>query len=214
MDLYLIRHAQSVNNALPEAERVEDPPLTDLGRRQAACLAEQIPTLDLTRMVVSPFLRTLETAEYLCRATQLAPQVQASLHEVGGCVQGPEPSVMVGRPGMTRLAIEERFPAYVVEDRIDAQGWWRSQPYETPDQAQVRARELLADTQRRFAHTEERVAYVMHADIEMLFLACLTATEIEVPFNTSVTHVVVAPETTRIDDYNDVRHLTADLQTR
>lgn len=214
MDLYLIRHAQSVNNALPEAERVEDPSLTDLGRRQAACLAEQIASLDLNRMVVSPFLRTLETAEFICGAAQLAPQVQVSLHEVGGCVRGPEPSVMVGRPGMTRAAIEERFPSYVVEDRIDAQGWWRSQPYETPDRAQERARELLADTQRRFAHTEERVAYIMHADILMLLLGCLTATGIDVPFNTSVTHVVVAPEVTRLTDYNDVRHLTTELQTR
>lgn len=214
MDLFLIRHAQSLNNARPGAERVEDPALTDLGRRQAACLADQIPTLGLTRMVVSPFLRTLETAEFLWRVAQLAPQVQVSLHEVGGCVHGPDPSVMVGRPGMTRATIEERFPGYVVESRIDAQGWWRSQPYETPAQARTRAGELLADTQRRFAHTAERVAYVMHADIEMLFLACLTATEIEVPFNTSITRVVVTPEATRIEDYNDVCHLAAELQTR
>lgn len=214
MDLFLIRHAQSLNNARPEAERVEDPPLTDLGRRQATCLAEQIPTLGLTQIVVSPFLRTLETVEFLWHVARLAPQVEVSLHEVGGCVRGPEPSAMVGRPGMTRAAIEQRFPDYVVESRIDAQGWWRSQSYETPAQAKVRARELLADTQRRFAHTAERVAYVMHADIEMLLLACLTATEIEVPFNTSITHVVVTPEVTRLDDFNDVRHLPTELQTR
>ena len=214
MDLYLIRHAQSLNNERPEADRVEDPPLTDLGRRQAACLAEQIPTLGLTRMVVSPFLRTLQTAEFLWQATSLAPQVQTSLHELGGCVRGPHPSVMVGRPGMTRAAIEEMFPAYTVDPQIDEQGWWQSQPYETPQQAKVRAGELLSDTQRRFAHTEERVGYVMHADIEMLLLQCLTSTVIEVPFNTSITHVVVAPEGTRLADYNDVRHLTADLRTR
>ena len=48
MDLYIIRHAQSTNNALPAEvelrDRVCDPLLSDLGYRQAAFLAEHLAT--------------------------------------------------------------------------------------------------------------------------------------------------------------------------
>ncbi len=45
MELYIIRHAQSTNNALPdERERVCDPHLTEIGRRQADLLAAHLAT--------------------------------------------------------------------------------------------------------------------------------------------------------------------------
>lgn len=46
MELYLIRHGQSTNNALEDfRQRVSDPPLTDLGERQAALVAGQLATI-------------------------------------------------------------------------------------------------------------------------------------------------------------------------
>lgn len=43
MELYIIRHAQSANNALRDpADRVCDPHLTELGRQQAARLARHL----------------------------------------------------------------------------------------------------------------------------------------------------------------------------
>ena len=63
MELYLIRHAQSLNNALPEEQRVEDPGLTELGLQQADCLGKWIGTLALTKVITSPFRRALETAK-------------------------------------------------------------------------------------------------------------------------------------------------------
>ncbi len=144
MDLYLNRHAQSLNNARSEARRVEDPPLSKLGREQGAYLVRHVVALGLTRMVVSPFLRTLQTAELLRPVTGLTPQVAVLLHEVGGCMRGPLPSEMVGRRGLTRSAIESGFPDYEIDPEIDERGWWQSRPNETGEQAAVRARELLA----------------------------------------------------------------------
>ena len=57
MELFLIRHGQSLNNFQPQEQRVEDPPLTDLGRRQAELLAEWIESAGLTRLICSPFRR-------------------------------------------------------------------------------------------------------------------------------------------------------------
>jgi len=68
MDLYLVRHAQSQNNALPERLRVADPDLTDLGHQQAARLAERVRSLKLTRLLTSPFRRALRRYRR-CRAT-------------------------------------------------------------------------------------------------------------------------------------------------
>ena len=99
MELYLIRHAQSLNNALSSQDRVEDPPLTEIGQRQCDHLAKWIPSLKLTRLVTSPFLRTLQTADHIGRSVRLAPEVRIELHEQGGCVSGPTREFFVGRPG-------------------------------------------------------------------------------------------------------------------
>ena len=213
MDLYLIRHAQSLNNARPEELRVEDPPLSDLGREQASRLMQRVAELELTQILVSPFLRTLQTAEFLRQAIGLDPRVWVLLHECGGCVQGPSPSVMVGRPGLTRSAIQAEFPHCEIDAGIDERGWWQSQPYETREQATVRAGKLLDETLRRFAGTTERVAYVMHADIEMLLLECLPSPVPAVPFNTSVTRLSLTPAGARVEEYNDVQHLPQELRT-
>ena len=45
VQLYLIRHGQSENNARPEHLRVEDAELTDLGHQQAEQLAPWIATV-------------------------------------------------------------------------------------------------------------------------------------------------------------------------
>jgi|CXWL01.1.fsa_nt_gi 2,3-bisphosphoglycerate-dependent phosphoglycerate mutase len=214
MQLYLIRHAQSQNNALPEEERVEDPGLTELGRQQAEHLGDWIPALKLTRLITSPFRRTLMTAEPIRRATSLIPEVRIDLHEQGGCYSGHDFSAKVGRPGMTRREIEAEFAGFQVADDIDGAGWWQSKPYETWEAARIRAARLLEWTRREFAHTDERVAFVMHADIKRLFLAQLHADPLDVPCNTSVTEIEFTANSHHLRIFNQYSHLPNDLVSR
>lgn len=58
--LVLVRHGQTDANARGLLLGRSDPPLSELGRRQAAALATRIP--DGARVVASPLRRTLETA--------------------------------------------------------------------------------------------------------------------------------------------------------
>jgi len=211
MELFLIRHAQSLNNARPEEEREEDPALTELGRRQAASLADWIRCLQLTRIRTSPFLRALQTAEYLVRATSLWPEVRIDLHEQGGCMSGPRPEVMVGRPGLTRAQINQQFPGFHVEAAIDGAGWWASKPHESEDRARERAVRLIAHTQQEFGHTSERVAYVMHADFKRLLVGHVSPEPLEVPYNTSVTRLRITSDVVRLEQYNLVSHLSPEL---
>ena len=214
MQLYLIRHAQSQNNALPEEQRVEDPGLTELGHRQAEHLAEWIPALNLTRLITSPFRRTLLTTEPIVRTTSLRPEVRIDLHEQGGCYRGHTLDNIVGRPGMTRREIESEFSGYRVGDEIDGDGWWGSKPYESWQAARERAARLLEATRLEFAHTNERVAYVMHADIKVLFLAHVHPELIDVPCNTSVTEIEFDSSSHQLKAFNQVDHLPSHLVTR
>ncbi len=214
MQLYLIRHAQSQNNALPEEERVEDPGLTELGQQQAEHLGGWIASLKLTRLITSPFRRTLLTTEPIRRATSLIPEVRIDLHEQGGCYSGHDFTAKLGRPGMTRREIELEFSGYRVADDIDGEGWWQSKPYETWEAARIRAARLLEATLREFAHTDERVAYVMHADIKRLFISQLHTDPLDVPCNTSVTEVEFAGSSQRLKAFNQIKHLPERLVTR
>ena len=214
MQLYLIRHAQSLNNSLPEALRVEDPGLTELGHQQARYLAEWIPSLRLTRLITSPFLRALETTERIHESTSLTPEVRIALHERGGCYSGHTPENIIGRPGMSRAEIERRFPGFDVAADIGGQGWWRGMPYESQEQARQRAARLLAQTTQEFGDTEERVAYVMHADIKVLFLAHFHSEPLAAgPHNASVTTIEVTNTTAQVTDYNRIQHLPPAMVT-
>jgi 2,3-bisphosphoglycerate-dependent phosphoglycerate mutase len=207
VDLYLVRHAQSRNNAQPTELRVEDPALTDLGHEQARRLAERVTRLGLTKLFTSPFRRALQTAEHVRLATGLVPEVRIDLHEKGGCVSGVAPPLLVGRPGMTRDEILDEFPGYYVEANIDGEGWWRSQPYESPQQAHQRAARLLARTRAEFAASDQRVAYVTHGDFELLFLGGFHPLPLAMVCNASLTGVHMTPDTIQLVDFNSMEHL-------
>ncbi len=213
MDLYLIRHAQSANNARPTELRVEDPEITETGHQQAERLAAWASKLQLTQLYTSAFLRTLQTTSYLQKATGLTPHVRVQLHEVGGCVAGTHAGNMRGRPGMNGPQIQEQFPGYVIPPDLSIEGWWTCKPYESYDAAQLRARNLLDWTLTTFAGTAERVAYVMHADFKMAFLDLLDLRLMDTPFNTSVTHLHLKDQQLELEKFNMVEHLTEPLLT-
>jgi broad specificity phosphatase PhoE len=63
--LILLRHGQTASNAAGLLLGRGDPPLTELGRRQAEALAKVDGVAGATRVVTSPLARTRETAELL-----------------------------------------------------------------------------------------------------------------------------------------------------
>jgi len=222
MRLILIRHAQSANNALPECERVEDPAITEIGHEQARALADSLVSAKLTRIITSPFRRSLQTTHYVARRLRLVPEVWIDLHEQGGCYSGHEAGCYQGRPGMTRQQIAAEFPQYIVESTIDGQGWWKCQPYESEELARKRAQRLLRRTIATFGETNECIAYVMHGDFKRIFLnemfseSALTWNSnghSVVLYNTGVTQIVAREERFHVEALNDVEHLIAELRT-
>lgn len=101
--MFLLRHGQSYFNLHFTASRVdpgiEDPELTPLGWEQAAAAARALAAVPLTRVIVSPYTRALQTAEPL-RARQALPVT--IMHEVReraafACDIGSPPDTLAAR---------------------------------------------------------------------------------------------------------------------
>jgi 2,3-bisphosphoglycerate-dependent phosphoglycerate mutase len=219
MRLFLIRHAQSANNALPEEQRIEDPPITEVGCRQACALAHWLESAGLDWIVASPFRRSLETTEYVRRNLAVTPRVWIDLHEQGGCYAGYEPHLYQGRPGLSLTQIAVEFPGYELDPAIDEEGWWKCRPYETAQQASNRAARLIDRTLVEFGASNLSVAYIMHADFKRKFLETLfpsvddqTLVWADI-YNTAVTIIEFQQGSPRLEVYNSTAHLTPDLLT-
>lgn len=83
--MILVRHAESEWNRHFSRTRVDpgirDPQLTDLGRRQAEHLVEQLAAAGITRLVASPYRRTLETATIVAQRLGLPIAVEPLVRE-------------------------------------------------------------------------------------------------------------------------------------
>lgn len=106
MQLYIIRHAQSVNNAIWAATgsgngRLSDPPITDLGHQQARHLADHLANAKtnlsddyadisnrsgfvLTHLYSSLMLRAVQTGHYIADTLDMPLHAWEIIHEWGG----------------------------------------------------------------------------------------------------------------------------------
>lgn len=82
MRILFARHGQSTANVLGiVANRGSDHPLTQLGRAQAAALAEAARPDHVGRIIASPIARATETAEIVGRALGVPVELNAALRE-------------------------------------------------------------------------------------------------------------------------------------
>lgn len=183
MELYLIRHGQSVNNALMEDQylRVADPELTDIGKLQAQRLAEYLATAlnhdalvrhqpdaperqqhhayGLTHLYCSAMHRALQTAQPIAQALGVPTRVWLDIHEHGGIYLKRE-GVAEGFGGRTRGQILAEFPDYELDDvKITDDGWWLPQNGEE-DLAACQGRAIrVAETLNAWASDPARVGH-------------------------------------------------------
>jgi broad specificity phosphatase PhoE len=185
MQLYIIRHAQSANNAINDSkDRTQDPPLTDLGRRQAEIVADYLANglpLDerlfpgrnlngstprgfgISRLYCSPMLRTLQTAQPISAALGMAPEVWVDIHEHGGIfLEYADERGVVGFPGLTRREIAEQFSHYVLPEAITDQGWYNPAHGMESEEASMERAIKVAASLREQSATQDHIAIVTH----------------------------------------------------
>jgi broad specificity phosphatase PhoE len=126
--ILLIRHGQSTWNADGRWQGHADPPLSELGRRQAAAAGTAITDAGFTSIVASPLQRAHQTASIVGDVLGLAVANDERLMERDAGEW----------TGMTREEIEAGWPGYLAENR-------RPPAFETDDILVHRAMAALQD---------------------------------------------------------------------
>lgn len=187
MQLYFIRHGQSINNAgwdNPNHIESPDPVLTEIGIQQATLLGEYLAKHQLiaehpgwdphdrygfgfTHIYTSLMERATHTASYTARKlSQISFAAWADIHESGGIYSRDDSQNPHGLPGKSRAWFEEYFPELALPEYLNGVGWWQERPFETEDECQLRAQRVWADLLTRHAdrdgQLEHRVVFFSH----------------------------------------------------
>jgi 2,3-bisphosphoglycerate-dependent phosphoglycerate mutase len=186
MQLYFIRHGESINNSIwnqtgSNNGRSEDPELTEKGHQQATFLAKFIkkPTrtnlnirhdlwnyegFGITHLYSSLMVRAALTGYIVANELEIPLTGWTELHEHGGIVeQAKENGEWVGLPGKNRSYFEQNFPLMHLPVGLDENGWWGNRPYESSNDALERAHGVLKDLIIKHGDTDDRVAVVSHS---------------------------------------------------
>lgn len=238
MELFIIRHAQSTNNALADqSQRVVDPPLTELGLRQAECVAQHLAYgfgretkaiegqpadaplngARISRLYCSAMLRALQTAQIIGGALGLQPHVWVDIHEEGGMWldHGAEEGIR-GYPGLTTAEIAERFPQCVLPEEVSDKGWWRYAREEWSPFLE-RAARVAASLKQQATSSDERIAIVTHGGFGAYLIRALVGLPVDVKAffhhdNTGITHIRFRVDgRVSIRYQNRVDHLPPDM---
>jgi broad specificity phosphatase PhoE len=129
--MFLLRHGQSYFNLHFTPTRIdpgiEDPELTDLGLSQAHAAAAQLSHVSLTRIIISPYTRALQTAQPFLRNQQASVDI---MHEVR------ERAAFVCDVGSSLAVLSARFPHHDFKHLPSP--WW-SKSVETLESTIARA---------------------------------------------------------------------------
>jgi probable phosphoglycerate mutase len=80
--LYLVRHGQSISNAVRRFQGIQDVPLSDLGRRQAAAVGAALRSRSFAHVYASPLGRARHTAEIILTGRSVPLTVVDELREL------------------------------------------------------------------------------------------------------------------------------------
>lgn len=164
MKLYFVRHGQSEANVLQViSNRALPHPLTELGRQQAAQLAQSLLAIPFARLYTSPLLRARQTAEI----------VSAALRVPVDCVDGlrePDCGILEGRSDAAAWAEHHRVStAWRVAHDYDA----RIEGGESFNDLRARFGPFLDRALAEYDHTSEAVLVITHG---MLIYTMLSIT--------------------------------------
>lgn len=115
MRFYFVRHGQSVANTLRVISNRNLPhPLTELGRQQAAALAQSLAGVAFTHIYASPILRAVQTAEIVASALGMPFEIADALRE-------PDCGIMEGRSDEAAWAEHKRVTLdWLLHEKFDS----------------------------------------------------------------------------------------------
>lgn len=200
MRLLLVRHGESEWNADGRLQGQADPPLSKLGRHQAARMAARLVDEKVDGIVSSDLQRAVDTAQALAGALDIDVAPREDLREVD----------LGSWTGISRAAIEEQDPELWRRWRIEGvEGWEGGERYA---EAMQRVGGAISDLARQWEGRS--VVAVSHggcirlATCHLLGLPAAELGRIMSIGNTSITEFLVEPDGSgRLVRLNDTAHL-------
>lgn len=239
MQFYYIRHGQSANNYRMAQTgsalgRSDDAELTEIGRRQAECLAaflaarsagpapdpdyQNVGGFGLTHLYSSLMVRAVATGTIISQAVGIPLVGWWDWHETGGIfLENYETGEYIGQPGKPRAYFAEHYPDFILPDDAAETGWW-NRPFEAREERFPRAERVLQALLARHGDTEDRVAVVSHGGFFNYLLAAILRYPLENrPWfalnNVAITRIDFNPTTTEIIYVNRADFLPRELMT-
>lgn len=199
MELLLIRHA--LPQRVEVVGRPADPPLADLGRRQAAALADWLGHESLRALYVSPLRRAIETAQPLAATTGLDPVVEDGVAEFDRHAEAYVPIEEL------KAANDPRW------HELLAGGYFENGAAEAAE-----FQRTVVDAIDRIvaAHRSQTVAVVCHGGVINAYVAEILGIDRDYFFRAahcSVHRVLARAERRVVWNLNETAHLPGDLLT-
>ena len=195
-ELLLIRHGRSAD-VVPGSDESLDPPLHDLGHRQAEALARRLDGKDIAAIYASDLARAVQTAGYLSMSRDVEVQQRQDLREVW---------LGEWERGEFRRRAQTRDPEWLAFARS---GRWDLVPGSEGDDA-LRTRVARAIGEIAAHHRGETAVVVVHGGVINGYLAATfetTSSWFALIENTSVTVVLAGAERRILVTVNDCTHL-------
>lgn len=183
--LYLIRHAQSTNNARWTGsdfttDREPDPDITPIGHQQSAALASHLANAQgeprqhpylrmdtqafgITHVYCSLMSRSIQTAQYVCDTLALPMVAVDDVFEKHGIYDVDADGAPSALPGPGRDYFAQRFPSLTLPAAMNDDGWW-SRPFEADAAFVTRTKAAAERFATRLAASDEHIALITHGD--------------------------------------------------
>jgi probable phosphoglycerate mutase len=203
-ELYLVRHAQQEIDFAGPVGAMVDPPLSELGLRQARAAGEALAGAALQAVYCSELRRARVTAEEVAKHHGLEPVVVHDLREVEVWRDMPQDKSIQQHLGAHYLAaLRERM----VSERV-----WDVYPY-SESSFEFRRRTVNAIEAILAAHQGQAIAIVCHGGVINAYTGHLISTPYDMffrPAHASISVVVAGQGRRALRRLNDVHHLVPD----
>jgi probable phosphoglycerate mutase len=171
-EVVMVRHGEQVLTGEQSVQDSIDPPLSELGERQAEAVAQRLSTMEIDAVYSSPLRRALQTGEAIGKFHGLQPVPVDDLQEINPWV-GLDPTRSV-RDVLPPEQVRAIFREHVRTKRFDAF------PY-SEDRRAFRQRIVAALASIIDAHRGQRVVVTCHSGVINAFLASIVETDQDLP---------------------------------
>jgi 2,3-bisphosphoglycerate-dependent phosphoglycerate mutase len=184
MKLFFVRHGQSENNALwantqSNVNRVPDPQLTEVGRKQVEVAADFLKAIlknetteyndqlfkyegEDIHIYCSLMERAIQSGLIISKILSLPLKAHLDIHENGGLyLDDPLTTERTGVPGKNPEDLKITYPDLILPEGINSYGWW-NRPFEERETRRMRARRVLNDLKAYYGNSNTILILIIH----------------------------------------------------